>query len=610
MWYCPEKYKTDKGDVNAELLGLKGILEDKEAKISLAKFLSSNLGITTELISGIKLAPFQEITLKGMMNRNFSMCVWGRGCGKTFIASVFCFLQCIFNPGTKILIAGPTFRTARFIFNNLEKLVQSKGAELLQQAFSTKPSKRNDQFEWSINGGTITAIPLNGEKIRGFRANILLLDEFLLLPEELINTVLMPFLVAPQNMKERLEVRAIEDDLIKRGKMKEEDRMEFENNSKMIALSSASYTFENLYKTYREWTNRIYSDENSDATYFISQMGYEALPEEMIDKTVIEEAQEGGSSHSSFLREYCAQFTDGSDSYFSAKKMHECTIPDGESPTTLIRGSANTKYILGIDPSFSNSPSSDFFAMSLLELDENTGEGTLVHSYAVAGGDLKDHINYLFYLYTNFNIELIVIDNAGYQFLDSCNESEYFVNAGINLKFLDFDASKEGQDYDKEIRRLKRDLNKSDHRICFKQNFTSDFLRKANEHLQAAIDHKKIWFASRTTANGSMFDKQSNYNVNLKLTGENNIGEFIETQDTLIYSTKKQCALVEVKSTAKGTQTFDLPQHLKRSTSPHRARKDNYTTLMLANWGLRCYNDTKSTNVTEINSTFLPQMFR
>ena len=610
MWYCPDKYKKEIPDANSELMKLEGTLEEKEARISLAKFLSSNLGITTELLSGIKLAPYQEITLKGMMNRNFSMCVWGRGCGKTFIASVFCFLQCIFNPGTKILIAGPTFRTARFIFTNLEKLVRSKGAELLQQAFSTKPSKRNDQFEWSINGGTITAIPLNGEKIRGFRANILVLDEFLLLPEELINTVLMPFLVAPQDMKERLEIRAIEDDLIKKNKMPEEDRMVFENNSKMIALSSASYTFENLYKTYREWTNKIYSDEISDANYFISQMGYEALPKEMIDETVIEEAQDGGASHSSFLREYCAQFTDGSDSYFSAKKMHLCTIPDGESPTTLIRGRSGAKYILGIDPSFSNSPSSDFFAMSLLEVSEDIGDGTLVHSYAVAGGDLKQHINYLYYLYTNFNIELIVIDNAGYQFLDSCNESENFVNAGINLKFLDFEAAKEGEDYNKEIRRLKRDLNKSDHKICFKQNFTSDFLRKANEHLQAAIDHKKLWFASRTTANGSAFDKQSNYNINLKLVEENNIGEFIEAQDTLVYSTKKQCALVEVKTTAKGTQTFDLPQHLKRSTSPHRARKDNYTTLMLANWGLKCYNDKKATNENEINSTFLPQMFR
>ena len=168
MWYAPDKYKIEPERMNSTLLDLKGELGDKEAKITLAKFLNANLGFTTELISGIKLAPFQEITLRGLMNRNFSMCVWGRGCGKTFIASVFCFLQCIFNPGTKILIAGPTFRTARFIFNNLEKMINSKGAELLQQAFSIKPSKRNDQYEWLINGGSITAIPLSGEKIREY----------------------------------------------------------------------------------------------------------------------------------------------------------------------------------------------------------------------------------------------------------------------------------------------------------------------------------------------------------------------------------------------------------------------------------------------------------
>ena len=105
-------------------------------------------------------------------------------------------------PETKILIAGPTFRTARFIFQNIEKFVEGKGAELLAQAFGHK-SKRNDAYEWKINGGSITAIPLSGEKIRGFRANVLVLDEYLLLPEDTIKTVLMPFLVAPQNMKER-----------------------------------------------------------------------------------------------------------------------------------------------------------------------------------------------------------------------------------------------------------------------------------------------------------------------------------------------------------------------------------------------------------------------
>ena len=78
MWYAQENEKTFE-DLNKEFLKVKGNLEGKEARITLAKFLRANLGITTELISGIKLAPFQEIMLKGMLNKKFSMLVLGRG---------------------------------------------------------------------------------------------------------------------------------------------------------------------------------------------------------------------------------------------------------------------------------------------------------------------------------------------------------------------------------------------------------------------------------------------------------------------------------------------------------------------------------------------------
>ena len=610
MWYCPDKYKKNVDKVNQSLLEIQGELEDKQAKITLAKFLRNNLSFTVELLCGIKLAPFQEVTLRGMLNRNFSMCVWGRGCGKSFIGAIFCIVQCIFEPNTKIIIAGPTFRTARFIFNNIEKIVESKDGQLLAQAFEIKnKSKRNDQFEWRINGGTITAIPLSGEKIRGFRANILVLDEFLLLPEETIKTVLMPFLVAPQNMAERLKIRETEDKLIEQGAMEEKDRMEFENTTKMLALSSASFTFENLYKTYQEWLANIQSKTSeTDIQYFVSQLSYEALPEDMIDRTVIEEAANGGSSHSSFQREYCAQFTDGSDSYFSAKKMHECTVPDGESPTTLIAGSPDKKYILAIDPSFSNSPSSDYFAMSVMELNEEKEQSILVHGYAVAGGDLKDHIEYLSYLIKSFNIVFATIDNAGSQFIDSANESKHFQDKP--LSFFEFNSEKEGVDYLTQLRRIKNEVNVSDGKIFYRQLFTSPFLRNANEYLQSCIDHKKVWFASRTTANETAFNKAVSAKVDTKLTKHESLLDLIEFQDSLIYGTKKQCALVEVKSTAMGNQSFDLPQHLKRSTSANKARKDNYTTLMLGTWATKCYFDMMRTKEEKITQTFSPIMLQ
>ena len=377
----------------------------------------------------------------------------------------------------------------------------------------------------------------------------------------------------------------------------------------MIALSSASYSFENLYRTYKEWMNNIYSDEIMQSSYFISQMGFDAIPPDMIDSTVIEEARGGGASSSSFLREYAAQFTDGSDSYFSAKKMHQCTIPDGEKQHTLVKGEKDKEYILAIDPSFSNSPSSDFFAMSVLELDEEkTTTATLVHGYAVAGGDLKNHIKYLYYLVTYFNFSMIIIDNAGYQFIDSANESELFQSSRIKINFFDFNSDKDGTDYQKMLLTAKHQYNKKENTICFKQLFTSTFLREANEHLQASIDHKRIWFASRTAACGSFFDKVSSQAVPIKLMPYEDKGDLIEFQDDVVYQSKKQCALVEVKTTAKGTQTFDLPQHLKRSTATNRARKDNYTTLMLGNWAIKCYNDLKNTKVAQVNHTFTPRM--
>ncbi len=612
MWHETPKYKKKTTNYIEVVKSIKGELEDKEAKILLAKFLRQNLYFTTYLLTGIKLAPYQEITLKGMFNRNFSMCVWGRGCAKSFIASVYCVLQCIFEPNTKILIAGPTFRTARAIFNNIEKMVESKGAELLMQAFGAK-SKRNDLYEWDINGGSIRAIPLSGEKIRGFRANVLVLDEFLLLPEEIIKNVLMPFLVAPQDMKRRIDIREMEDLLIKEGKMKEEDRMVFTNNSKMIGLSSASYTFENLYRTYQEWVAQITSADKAESSYFVSQLSYEALPAEMVDKTIIEEAQSGGTSHSAFLREYCAQFTDGSDSYFSAKKMDECTLKD-EYPHTLLKGTTGKKYVVGIDPNMSDSPNADYFAIAVMEIDDETGIGILVHTYSGLG-NLNNHVKYFSYIMTHFDVVMIIADNAGADiFIDTCNQSEFFKANKINIKMLEFTSEAEGQDYDMELRNLRSQYNLSERKIAFSQVFSSGFIRKANEYLQACIDYKRVLFASRTCANDKFFTEVTSANLpkDLVFVGDKQDWttlDLIEHQDDFIYQTKKQCALVEYTTTSRGMQSFDLPQHLRRGSSNTRARKDNYSAFMLANWGVKCYNEFMKIPEENNSFTFTPVMF-
>ena len=607
MIYSARKYEKNLPDINRELLDLKGDLDQKQARIALAKFLRYNIGVCVELISNIKLYPWQEIILKAWLSRSFTLNVWARGAGKSWLAAVFCFLQCIFYPNSKILIAGVTFRTSRFIFQNLENIINNRESILLQQAFCVKPSHKNDCWEYSINGGSIIATPLSGEKLRGFRASVLILDEFLLLPKDIVDTILTPFLISPQDLQERIKIRAMEDKLIKAGMLHPDNRVEFESTSKIIALSSASYSFENLYTVYNDYLNKIYSDEKHEATYFVSQISFEALPPEAVESTVIEMAQSGGLSNASFCREYCAQFTDESDNFYSAKKMFGVTVPNGESPTGAIF--SKEPCVLAIDPSFSNSPSSDNFAMAVLELDIINRNSCLIHAYAQAGGDLRDHISYLFYILENFNIVYIICDQAGGRnFIDAANESELFKSFKVNLTFLDFDSTKEELEYDEQLRNVRIQYSLEQKKICAEQYFTAEFIRRGNELLQKAIDYNQIWFGSNVAAHSERLGEmmQHGRNIDLKFTPYDTLSDFIENQEVLIHQTKKECALIEVKATAKGTLSFDLPSNLKRNDQPNRARKDSYTALMLGNWAAKSYFDIMAQPKENIITGFIP----
>lgn len=608
MWYCNKKYERPVEDVNIRLGLLKGDLDDDVAKITLIDFLRRNIGFTVELLTGISLYPDQIIVLKGLLNRNYCLNVWGRGVGKTFIGALYCVLQTLFEPNTNILIAGPTFRTSRFIFNHIEKIASSKGGRMLFDAIG-KPIKRPDEYRWSINEGSIVAIPLNGEKIRGFRANVLLIDEFLLMGEEMVEKILMPYLVAPGGIGDRKKIREQETRLIKKGLMKEDEREEFKNQSKLIALSSASYTCEYLYKKYEEFCKHIYSDDKSvhGATFFVSQFAWDSINPDRIDKSIIELAQSNESNSANFRREYGAEFIDGSDSYFSMKKMIECTIPDGESPSMLLRGSKDGKYILSFDTNASNSTRGDDFAMTIIELDADFKGGTVVHSYAEAGRDLKDHIKYFYYLMTNFNVVMICGDHAGHhQFIDSANESEHFKRVGMELKIMDFEPCKDGEELQEELKKGRREYNTQAGRIIFTQLFREESIRRMNEQLQGCIDFKKIWFGSSIKGDGATFERAAGAGVDVKFLDYENVMELIDEQDILVRQTKYQCAAIELKTSSRGAQTFDLPQIFKRDTTSTRLRKDSYTSLMLGCWGMKQYHDIMNLPAESVDVSFVP----
>ena len=527
----------------------------------------------------------------------------------TFISAVYCVLQAIMFPESKILLAGPTFRTSRFIFNHIEKMTQGKKGKMLFDIMG-KPSKRPDEFKWQIGSSEIIAIPLNAEKIRGYRANVLFIDEFLLMQEEMVEKVLMPFLVSPQDLAERKRVRSKEDFLIKKGQMKEADRKRFKNKSKFVGLSSASYTCEYLYKKYEDFIKHVYSDKIEDEgdKYFVSQIAWNGVNnyKDRMEESIINAAETEANS-ANFKREYGAQFVDGSDAYFSMLKMIRQTIKDGDSPTILLRGSKDKKYILSFDASGSNSARGDDFAMCVVELDDDIKGGTVVHSYAEAGKDLKDHIKYFHYLLTSFNIVMVCGDHAGHhQFLDSANESEHFRNSRLQLQLIDFDSTQEGVEFEEEIKKARKLYNPEAQRIVFTVLFRENSIRRMNEHMQGCIDFKRLWFASSIKGDAGAFGRAINSQIDPKVLGYDDMTEMIDDQDILLKQTKYQCAAIEVKTNARGTTTFDLPQAFKRDTSVTRLRKDSYTGILLACWAMRTYHLIMTAPIENIDNTFTP----
>lgn len=527
------------------------------------------------------------------------------------IASFFIPLYHLFNPGTKTCIASANFRSSRRILDSLEKIIKSKNAHLLRQVFPHDLHKGPGQWTYKVEdgeNGEVFAIPLT-EGTRGIRCNVLILDEFLLLSQDIVEKVLFPFLSVKSDQNFKIKVRAAENRLIKAGKMKEEDRMTFPNTQKMICLSSASYEFEYLYKKFCQWKNNIIEDldlenlseEEKDvsqgASYFVAQLAWNAVPETLIDHTIVREAQEGGSK-AVFDREFNAQFVDDSDSFFSAKKLAECTVPPEEFPVVELKGDYSAEYVLGIDPNASTSPTADHFAMSLLKvLDKQNAKTCLVHSYAQCTKGLRHAAQYVYYILSNFNVKYIIIDNGGGEnFIEFCNETSLFKDNEIKLEFFNADFDNAIKDTGL-IKKAKLDYmkNKNKWRIVHQRTFPSAWIRFANEYLQACVEKKKIWFASKLQMNKSCFDKAMSVNIEQVLevkkrqTLDDAKLDFICEQDDLIDLTKKECVLIEVTETAQGSQRFDLPKGIKKSQSPNKPRKDNYSSLLMANWGTKCY---------------------
>ena len=150
-------------------------------------------------VLGLSLNWFQQILLWCMMHYNFVMYLAARGQGKTYLTALFCCVRCILFPGTKIVVSSGTLKQANEVLLKIQDDFM-KQSSILRSEIEKCNICQNDASIYFKNGSWIKT-RTSSENSRSARANCIVVDEFRMVDETVINTVLRKFLTSPRQPK-------------------------------------------------------------------------------------------------------------------------------------------------------------------------------------------------------------------------------------------------------------------------------------------------------------------------------------------------------------------------------------------------------------------------
>lgn len=158
-----------------------------------ASFYRSNIHRYIEDYYGVRLHTFQKIILYMMSKNSFFLWWASRGIGKSFIVALYCLAMASLKPGIPIVVASGTKNQARAVITlKIDKELRLKYPNIAREIKTVKTG--SDECVVILhNGSTISAVASN-DNARGYRAAILISDEFRLIKEDILTRVLRPFL--------------------------------------------------------------------------------------------------------------------------------------------------------------------------------------------------------------------------------------------------------------------------------------------------------------------------------------------------------------------------------------------------------------------------------
>ena len=199
-------------------------------------------------VLGLSLKWFQQILLWCMMHYNFVMYLAARGQGKTYLTALFCCVRCILFPGTKIVVSSGTLKQANEVLLKIQDDFM-KQSSILRSEIEKCNIGQNDASIYFKNGSWIKT-RTSSENSRSARANCIVVDEFRMVDETVINTVLRKFLTSPRQPKY----------------LQKPEYAHMQERNKEIYMSSAYFKSSWAYRKAQSYTLNFFDDTKK---YFI-----------------------------------------------------------------------------------------------------------------------------------------------------------------------------------------------------------------------------------------------------------------------------------------------------------------------------------------------------
>ena len=564
-----------------------------------------------KILFGMETFPMQMVLLKEMFTHRFPIVIASRGASKTFSLGLYVLIRMIITPGVKIVVTGAGFRQAKLVFEVMENIWNK--APMFRNCFKgarNGPFHGTDAWTFRLGESICYALPVghDGSKVRGFRAHILLNDEFGTMPRTIFEEVMSGFLSVSADSIGQIKQRAhISAKKMMGLKLYNTDIDSGIVQNQLILSGTAYYKHNHFYEYFKKWKSIIESHGNldlireyfkdEDDMSFFNWKDYSIfrVPVELIQAGHMDMAQisriKTSVNKDVFLREYSACFSDDSDGFFKRSLINHCTassnnpiIKDGEhikfSPS--IFGRKQKKHVYGIDPAYQG----DNFAIVILEI--NDSHRRIVHCWTTQASDhkqrLKDGIitenNYYQYCVRKIR-DLMVRFPCAYIALDKGGGG-----TAILESFMDTNLLKPGEVailpvIDPLEKPQDTDFMEGEH-ILHIIKPTAEWNTEANHSLKRDMETRDIIFPLHDEI--SYVEAEFYDPIFVPQLGESSVlYDTLEDCMSEIEELKNELSTITISETSTGKEHFDTPEKKTAGMKKGRLKKDRYSALLMAN---------------------------